>query len=374
MTFHLAAPDPDFLYALALPFAFALPSATPPAIRPNATVPATGPYVPTIDPDGSGITLDRNPYFAPWSTDRPDGIPDRILWRLATNPTTAPTGHVLAGNGDLSFGPPDVSQLQTVTTDHAGQFYVVPRASTSYVSFDTTAAPFDDPRVRRAVNLAIDRNKLQKMFGPLTTVTCQILPPNFPGYQAYCPYTRDPGTTWTAPDMEAAKDLVRRSGTRDMAVTVWTSLDWFPRQAAYVRDLLIDLGYRATLKTVSHSEYFKALFAKPRTMQLGISFWSIDYPAESGFLGALATCGGPSNETGFCDPTIERQMTAATRLQITQPSVAHERWAKIERDVMNQAPWVPLVNTSWANLVSPRVGDYQVSPQWGPLIDQMWVQ
>jgi peptide/nickel transport system substrate-binding protein len=373
ITFHLRSPNPDFLYGLALPFGYAVPSATDDVLPSDGTVPATGPYVPTFNADGRAVTLDRNPSFAAWSTDRPDGLADRIVWELAADPA-APTRQVLAGRGDVSFGPPDVSDFRAVATDHAGQFYEVPRAGTFYVSFDTNVPPFNDPDVRRALNLAIDRNKMQKLFGPYTTVTCQLLPPNFPGYEPYCPYTRDPGPTWSAPNLKLAQTLVDRSGTKDVPVSVWTAPGWFPGPAAYLRDVLAALGYRATLKSVSDSAYSKAIFGHPRSVQIGMSGWSTDYPAESGFLGVLARCNSPSNESGFCDPAIDRRMAAATRLQFTQPSVAHERWAEIEHDVMDQAPWVPVVSRDWSNLVSKRVGNYQVNPQWGPLFDQMWVQ
>jgi peptide/nickel transport system substrate-binding protein len=373
VTFHLTKPNPDFLYGLALPFAFAVPADTPDTLPKGASIPATGPYfVQTGSVGQKKIVFARNPRFSVWSDARPNGIPDEIVWRFASDPGQ-PTKEVLASRGDLAWFPPAPQDFEAVATNHAGQFYVTPKPSTFYLSFDTAVAPFDDVSVRRALNFAIDRRKVQKIFGPGTTATCQILPPNFPGYKAYCPYTRDPGTTWTAPDMETAHRLVSRSGTVGMAVAVWTSPDWFPEFAKYAQDLLNQLGYRATLKSISDAAYETAMFGRPRKVPIGTSGWSSDYPAESGFLGSLATCDAPSNESGFCDRTIDRRIEAATRLQITQPALAHERWASIEHDVMDQAPWVPLVNRSFANLVSQRLGNFLVSPQWGPLVDQMWV-
>jgi peptide/nickel transport system substrate-binding protein len=251
---------------------------------------------------------------------------------------------------------------------------VTPKASTFYLSFDTQVAPFNRVSVRRALNFAIDRRKVQKIFGPAATLTCQVTPPNFPGYEAYCPYTRDPGTRWTASDMKTAQHLVTGSGTFGMAVEVWTAPSWFPEIADYTRDLLERLGYRATVKSVSDDAYETAMFGRPRKVPIGTSGWETDYPAESAFIGALATCDSPTNESGFCDRSIDRQIEVATRLQITQPALAHERWASIEHNVMDQAPWVPLVNRSFANLVSQRLGNFLVSPQWGPLVDQMWVK
>jgi peptide/nickel transport system substrate-binding protein len=235
-------------------------------------------------------------------------------------------------------------------------------------------APFDNVDVRRALNFAVDRRRVQKLIGNGTTPTCQIMPPNFPGYAPYCPYTRSPGGTWTAPDFAKAQKLVDRSGTAGTNVTVWSSPPFFASVGRYFVGLLHDLRYQATLKSVDIDSYRAALYGKPRQSQIAFSGWSTDYPAASGFIGALAGCTSPGNESGFCDPAIDARMARAERLQIADPAKARDEWASIEHDVVDQAPWVALVNRSFANLVSQRLGNFQVSPQWGPLVDQMWVQ
>ena len=48
--------------------------------------------------------------------------------------------------------------------------------------------PFDDVRVRRAVNTAFDREAFARLLGGAVAPTCQILPLNFPGYRPTCPY------------------------------------------------------------------------------------------------------------------------------------------------------------------------------------------
>src|SRR4029079_10124810 len=92
--------------------------------------------------------------------------------------------------------------------------HVDPLASTYYFAFNTRIPPFDNVQARQAVNYATDRNALVKTYGgrKLATPPCQVLPPNFPGYKPYCPYTANPGSgRWTAPDMAKAKQLVKAS-------------------------------------------------------------------------------------------------------------------------------------------------------------------
>ena len=99
-----------------------------------------------------------------------------------------------------------------------------------------------------------------------------MLPPGFPGYQGYCPYTAGAGDgAWHGPDMEQARRLVRESGTRNMPVTVW-SPDVRAGKAAgsYLVGLLDDLGYRARLHAVSLDQFFADIYNPRLKIQVSI--------------------------------------------------------------------------------------------------------
>ena len=87
-----------------------------------------------------------------------------------------------------------------------------PQPATIALFLNTRVAPFNRLDVRRALNYAADRAAaVQVAGGPdVAQATCQILPPYFPGYRPYCPYTA--GATnqrrWTAPDLAKARALV----------------------------------------------------------------------------------------------------------------------------------------------------------------------
>ncbi len=90
------------------------------------------------------------------------------------------------------------------------------------MTLNTSRPPFDDARARQAVAYAFDRERLDNARGGFNVATCQLLPPNFPAYRRYCPYTVGPtqGGAWTAPDLERARKLVAESGTQGMQVDV----------------------------------------------------------------------------------------------------------------------------------------------------------
>ncbi len=79
------------------------------------------------------------------------------------------------------------------------------------------------------------------------------------------------------------------------------------------------------------------------------------------------------NLSEFCDPTSDRLMRHASALQAAgRPSDA--AWARADRRVVDQAASVPLASLKWVDFVSQRAGDFQYSPEFGVLLDQLWVR
>jgi peptide/nickel transport system substrate-binding protein len=291
---------------------------------------------------------------------------------------------VIAGRGDLAalwFG-----DLQSLAIQYPARVYFGLKLGTAYASLNTRQPPFTNLKARQAVNYAIDRARITQLFhyaSGQATVTCQMLPPDFPGHQGYCPYTTGAGDgAWHGPDMERARRLVRESGTMKMPVTVW-SQDDPPGKAAgsYLVGLLNDLGYRARLHGVSPDQFFAGIYDPRLKIQVSImAGWGADYPAPSTFFGPLLSCQsadepGTQNMARFCDPHVDALASQALAAQATDPAAARRLWAQADHIVTDQAPYVPVYNNSgFAGFVSSRVGNYQESPVYGLLVDQMWVR
>ena len=83
VTFHLTAPDPDFLDELALEFTAPVPSDVPAHDVGTNPVPGTGPYKIARYIPGQTVVFTRNPHFQEWSeAAEPDGSPSRIVWSV----------------------------------------------------------------------------------------------------------------------------------------------------------------------------------------------------------------------------------------------------------------------------------------------------
>ena len=157
------------------------------------------------------------------------------------------------------FDAPPSDRLVELGTTYADQVHVNPLAAFWYAPMNTNLAPFDDVRVRQAVNYAIDRDALVGLFGGdvLAQPVCQILPPEFPGHVDNCIYTEDPGPDWIAPDMEKAKALVAESGTAGEKVTVIVEDNATARAiGTYLQSVLAELGYDSTVKAISPNIQF----------------------------------------------------------------------------------------------------------------------
>jgi ABC-type transport system substrate-binding protein len=383
VTFRLSQPDPDFLYKLALTLAAAASPGTPDhPVNRAPFLPGTGPYMISQFRPNKSVTLVRNPYFRQWSyAAQPAGYPSVIRYEFMTRQSTR-VAAVIAGRADLAVLPGDDRSL---AIQYPARVHADLKMGTQYASLNTRQPPFTNVKARQAINYAVDRDRIVELLHLAPgqdTPTCQMLPADFPGYQPYCPYTsgtKDGG--WHGPDMETAQRLARESHMTNVPVTVWSLNDFTDKAVgSYLVQLLRELGYRASLHAVSVNRFFTGLYNARTKIQIGVgSGWGADFPAPSTFFGPLLSCRsadepGTSNWAGFCDPHVDALASQAQAAQLTDPAAARRLWAQADRLVTDQAPYVPILNSGTAGFVSSRVGNYQESPVYGLLVDQMWIR
>ena len=244
---------------------------------------------------------------------------------------------------------------------------------------NTRQRPFSDVRARRALAYAIDRNRLAMLAGGelVARPTCQVLPPTVPGYRPYCPYTVDPAAgIWSAPDLARARRLAKRSHTlgEHVVIAIQAGSPADPHLAGYVARVLRRVGYQASTRV--ENDAFGAMFDPHSTVDAMRLGWLQDYAAPSNFIEPLFTCKanqeGGVNVSQFCDPRVDALISRARATK--NASATAEAWARIDRLLVDEAPAVPLYALRDADFVSKRVGNYIFNPQFGVLLDQMWVR
>ena len=124
------------------------------------------------------------------------------------------------------------------------------------------------------------------------------------------------------------------------------------------------LGYRASFKTVG-GNLPPPFFDSRAKAQIGWFGWGTDYPAASAWFNPTVTCASFHRDS----------RTNYNPAELENPEAARRLWQRIDRQVVDQAPLVPLIVWSLVDVLSKRVGNYQYSGQGqGVLIDQLWVR
>jgi peptide/nickel transport system substrate-binding protein len=384
VTIHLTAPDPEFAFKLAVPHASVLPKESPAKDAGTTPLPSTGPYRASAYDPNRELRLVRNPHFTEWSRDaQPQGYPDEIVYSFGLTVEAEVTA-VENGQADFVFDPPPADRLGELGTRYAGQVHVNPLTAFWYLTLNVNIAPFNNLLARQAINWAVDRNALVRIYGGpnLAQPACTILPPGFPGHVDFCDYTKGGGGTWAAPDLDRAKDLVRQSGTAGQEVGIVTTDDEVNKGIGeYLQSLLTEIGYKAVLKPISANIQFTYIQNTNNHVQLALTSWYQDYPAASDFINVLLSCasftpGSDSsiNISGFCDPEIDAKIKQAMVLGQTDRAAADRLWGEIDKTLMGKAPVVPIFNPKIIDVVSKRVGNYQFSKQFYMLVGQLWVK
>ena len=384
VTINLTAPDAEFKYKLAVPHASILPANAPPNDAGSKLIPGTGAYYFSSYDSNKQLVMKRNPYFHVWSqAAQPDGYPDQITQSFGLTVEAQVTA-IENGQADWGYDFPPADRLNELGTKYAAQTHLTPLTAFWYAPMNVNIPPFTSLKARQAVNYAIDRNALIKIFGgpKLATPSCQVLPPGFPGNKPYCPYTKNPGTKWSAPDVAKAKQLVNESGQKGAKVVVISANDEVQKAVGvYLASVLNEIGFKATAKAISGNIAFTYPQNTKNHVQINVQQWYQDYPAASDFLHILFGCesfhpGSDSsiNMAGFCNKPINAQMNKALKQEVTNFPKANAMWAKIDREVTDQAPMATMFTPKHLDFVSKRVGNFVFSKQFYWLVDQSWVQ
>ena len=364
---RLREPDGSFNYILALMFAAPLPPDTPAEDQTAEPPPATGPYVITAVRPGRSWKYERNPV---WASDNGEALPqlpgghvDRIEFEVRSNPT-AQVEEVERGQVDWMKNPPPPELYNEVKRQFEGtQFREEPTISVYYFWMNTQQPPFDDRRVRQAVNYAVDPEALERIYAGTIKRTQQVLPSQMPGYREFELYPHD---------LAKAEEMVEEADPTDREVTVWTNnLAPNDEAGAYYEQVLTDLGFDVTLKAVNAANYFTLIGnAATPNLDTGWANWFLDYPHPDDYFGPQLSGesilpNGNTNWARFDDPAIDAKIDELGRQQLG-PQQERE-YGDLDEAVMEQAPWAPFGTLTLGTFVADTVDldKIVVSPMFG---------
>jgi len=352
---NLTKPRGTFTNELALMFVAPIPPDTPNEDQSANPPPGTGPYMIVNSQPGKGWEYERNPYWAKANSaampEYPTGTIDKAKMTVIRNPQSQ-VDDIEQGTYQWMQNPPPSSRYAEVKEKFEGtQFKVQSTISTYYFWFNTTTAPFDDVKVRQAVNYAINSDALERIYAGQIVGTHQILPPGMPGYEQFDLYPYD---------VEKAKQMIKEANPADMDITVWTDTESPNNEAGeYLNDVLQELGFNTTLKILNADNYFTVIGnATTPDLDAGWSDWFQDYPHPNDFFQPLLAGESilPTNNGNFAkidDPTLNKEITKLGEEQLGPDQEA--AYAELDKKYMELAPWAPYGTRTLSTFVSDEI-------------------
>ena len=357
ITIALVEPNGTFENLLALMFAAPVPPSTPlDADATNSPPPSSGPFMISAVDAPRRLTMERNPQFQTvkdaGAEDVADAGVDKITL-IENKNQSAQVTDIIQNKVDFMIDPPPSDRLQELKTRYADRFRMEDSINTYYMFMNTEKAPFNDLKVRQAINYAIDPEALNRIFGGRLHPTQQVLPPGMPGYQEYELY---PG-----PDMNRAKQLLAEANPTDRDITVWT--DDEPdrkRIGEYYHDLLTQLGFNATLKVIAGDVYWTTIGNQSTPdVDTGFADWFQDFPHPDDFFRPLLHGDSilPTNGNNLSRANIPANNAKMDELltKLLSDDGVEQQYADLDRAYMEQAVWAPYGNEQFTTFLSERM-------------------
>ena len=247
-----------------------------------------------------------------------------------------------------------------------------PDFNISYIGFNASMAPFDDPLFRQALNRAIDKELIAtEVLSELVEPAYGILPPGFPGY--------NPELEGLTYDADLAKQLLAGSRYSDPASYQRIVVTVPGRGGTIGLDLEVILemwrqvlGVEVEIQQVEWATYLEDLNKQKYQAYAGLG-WEADYPDPQDFLDILFHTGSSLNHGAFSNLDLDAILEQARVEPDAVRRVALYREA--EQLIVTDAAWVPLWFQGERHvLIKPHVKGYRLTPMIVPKLTQVRIE
>jgi ABC-type transport system substrate-binding protein len=356
VVFKLSRPDATFLHVMAINFASVVPKEAVEAAGADfGKKPlGSGAFMLTDWTIGQKMVFERNPNYFMVNTPHID----KFTVEIGQDPLVALL-RLQKGEVDIAGDGIPPAKFLEVKNSPEGPSMIVDgeQLHTGYVTLNTKVKPFDNVKVRQAVNMAVNKDRITRLLNGRATAANQPLPPLMPGYdKAYTGYVYD---------VEKAKALLAEAGLADGFETVLysTNTDPQPRVAQAIQQDLAAIGVKVELRSLAQSNVIAAGGTEGEAPMIwsGGMAWIADFPDASNFYGPILGCSGAVqggwNWSWYCNPEMDKRAVAADSM--SDPAKSAERtavWGKIFTDIMADAPWIPVTNERRVVAKSARMG------------------
>lgn len=327
----------------------------------------SGPFkLAEFSPEKNTIVLDRNENFY----GDPKPTLERVIY-LISAPINPMTGYEeglssLGASAGVTYDaiPLSISDLSRATDPNnplSKEFVSAPTLSVSYVGFNVRKPPFDDPKVRQAFNLALDKRRMVKLvFEDTVPVANGIVPPDMPGY-------KNPDLSDFEFDPKRAQELIAESSYKDVTELpdITLNVPGEGSDAGPIVETMVDsykknLGVEISVEQTPWPEFLADLSKRDMPYQMYQLGWVADYPDPQDFLEVLFYSSSSQNQGGYSNPKVDALLDQARGAK--EPKERLALYQQAEQLILEDAAWIPLYFSVENWLVKPYVQDFWIPP------------
>ena len=231
-----------------------------------------------------------------------------------------------------------------------------------YLAYNTTVAPFDNPQVRKALNMAINQNAIvDAVFQGAALPAKNPIPPTMWSY--------NDAIQGDAYDPEAAKKMLEEAGVKDLSMKIWAmpvQRPYMPnarRTAELMQEDLGKIGVKVEIVSYEWGEYLKKSMEPGRDGAV-ILGWTGDNGDPDNFLSVLLSCDsageGGANRAFWCNDAFSKLLKEAK--VTSDPAARTKLYEEAQVIFKDQAPWYTIAHSTQYVPMSSKVSGFQMSP------------
>jgi len=367
LVIRLAQPNPALLDIFAMPFTTPQRAEHVAAAgdqlrrRPDAT----GPFMLDSWDEGDRVVLTRNPHYYDPTRAHLDAM---VMIENVPRDTQFEMFERAEIDAAEKLATPD---YLFVMSEPAWQPYVhrSPAMNVYGSRMNVQVKPFNDRRVRQALNYALDKRHTQRLLNGTTVPAHGILPPGMVG--------RDPGLAPYPHDVAKARALLAEAGYPDGfdVEYVTTNDEETEKVAGSLQSDLAEVGVRLRITVMSWAAWQTAI-GQPQGPAFSFASWTADFPDPTDFFDPLfdsraITSTNSSNNSFYQNPELDALLDEARRA----PDLLERKalYRRAEHILYDDAPWIWDYHRLSTEVTQPYVRGYELHPIWQRDYTSAWL-
>ncbi|MEV4265381.1 ABC transporter substrate-binding protein [Kribbella sp. NPDC049584] len=368
IVFKLNKPYGDWPWIVSMPAFAPVPKKadTDPAHYGEKPV-ASGPYQVKTYAPGSKLELERNPNWDKSTDQARTGLPDSIVLEMGLQPDVV-NQRLIADAGDDKFAATTgvsvpAALIPTVNGNPAVKARVAtsPSGALEYLAINTQRPALKNLQVRKAIEYAVDKQAVQVAEGGPEyggDIASTLITPGIDGYNKFDSYEAPP-----AGDPEKAKQMLAAAGVSNLKLVLAADQTNGLGVAQAIQQGLKRAGITATIKPLDYEPWNDLVTGNKPDFDLTVSSWLPDFPSAIGNIQPLFASSeignGGFNLSRYSNPAVDAAIAAATAE--TDRAKAASMWGALDKQIMADAPVVPLIYARNAFLHGSKVQNFYLS-------------